>query len=373
MRRWIVAYAAVWPILLNALYGARGVDRVLHDVARTSGVGAVRPARSSHAPRLAAEHRHGVRVSASIGLLVAVTAEFVSGDRRRRRVHAATGERVPAAGVVRGRRPRRLLRLHRQRRAARGRAPARVLEPARNDSLAVRYASSSVRRPVLGWVVFAAAVAIWEALARSGGSFLVPTASAVAERAWHDLADAGVPERRRGEPEAPRRRICDRGIGRRRRRGLDGLVASGQAGARAARRACAGDAGDRSRAGADRDPRRGRSDAHRGHRLRGRLPGARQQHGRRSSRVARAARDGVAAPHRASRADPPRRPSRRAAVDLRRPSRIALSIGLVMVVVSEFVGGGDGLGHYILVEQGAVQHTPRCMPGSSSSACSDSS
>jgi ABC-type nitrate/sulfonate/bicarbonate transport system permease component len=42
-----------------------------------------------------------------------------------------------------------------------------------------------VGRPVLGWVVFAAAVGIWEALARSEGSFLVPTASAVAERAWH--------------------------------------------------------------------------------------------------------------------------------------------------------------------------------------------
>jgi ABC-type nitrate/sulfonate/bicarbonate transport system permease component len=31
--------------------------------------------------------------------------------------------------------------------------------------------------------------------------------------------------------------------------------------------------------------------------------------------------------------------------------RIAVSIGLVMVVVSEFVGGGDGLGHYLRVEQ----------------------
>jgi ABC-type nitrate/sulfonate/bicarbonate transport system permease component len=40
-------------------------------------------------------------------------------------------------------------------------------------------------RPVLGWVVFAAAVGLWEALAASAGSFLVPTASAVAERAWH--------------------------------------------------------------------------------------------------------------------------------------------------------------------------------------------
>jgi ABC-type nitrate/sulfonate/bicarbonate transport system permease component len=41
-----------------------------------------------------------------------------------------------------------------------------------------------VGRPALGWVVFAAAVGIWEAVARSEGSFLVPTASAVAERAW---------------------------------------------------------------------------------------------------------------------------------------------------------------------------------------------
>jgi ABC-type nitrate/sulfonate/bicarbonate transport system permease component len=31
--------------------------------------------------------------------------------------------------------------------------------------------------------------------------------------------------------------------------------------------------------------------------------------------------------------------------------RVAGSIGLVMVVVSEFVGGGDGIGHWILVEQ----------------------
>jgi ABC-type nitrate/sulfonate/bicarbonate transport system permease component len=31
--------------------------------------------------------------------------------------------------------------------------------------------------------------------------------------------------------------------------------------------------------------------------------------------------------------------------------RVAISIGLVMVVISEFVGGGDGLGHHILVER----------------------
>jgi ABC-type nitrate/sulfonate/bicarbonate transport system permease component len=31
--------------------------------------------------------------------------------------------------------------------------------------------------------------------------------------------------------------------------------------------------------------------------------------------------------------------------------RVALSIGLVMVVVSEFVGGGDGLGHHLVVQR----------------------
>ena len=32
--------------------------------------------------------------------------------------------------------------------------------------------------------------------------------------------------------------------------------------------------------------------------------------------------------------------------------RVALSIGLVLVVISEFVGEGGGLGHFILVQQG---------------------
>ncbi len=79
MRRSLIAYAAVWPILVNTLYGVRGSDRMLDDVARTSGVTRVgrlvRVALPAALPSIAA----GVRVAASIALLVGVTAEFVTG------------------------------------------------------------------------------------------------------------------------------------------------------------------------------------------------------------------------------------------------------------------------------------------------------
>ena len=76
--RFVVAYAAVWPILVNTLYGVRGADRMLHDVARTSGVGRagrlVRVTLPAALPSIAT----GIRVSAPIALLVGVTAEWVT-------------------------------------------------------------------------------------------------------------------------------------------------------------------------------------------------------------------------------------------------------------------------------------------------------
>jgi NitT/TauT family transport system permease protein len=78
MRRFVIAYAAVWPILINTLYGVRGGDRLLHDVARTSGLTRlgrlVRVTLPAALPSIAT----GIRVSASIALLVAVTAEYLT-------------------------------------------------------------------------------------------------------------------------------------------------------------------------------------------------------------------------------------------------------------------------------------------------------
>ena len=77
--RFVIAYAALWPVLINTLYGVRGSDRLLHDVAKTSGVTSlgrlVRVTLPGALPSIAT----GVRVSASIALLVGVTAEFVTG------------------------------------------------------------------------------------------------------------------------------------------------------------------------------------------------------------------------------------------------------------------------------------------------------
>lgn len=78
MRRFVIAYAAAWPILINTLYGVRGGDRLLHDVARTSGVTRLGRLVRVTVPAALPSIATGIRVSASIALLVAVTAEYVS-------------------------------------------------------------------------------------------------------------------------------------------------------------------------------------------------------------------------------------------------------------------------------------------------------
>ena len=50
--------------------------------------------------------------------------------------------------------------------------------------------------------------------------------------------------------------------------------------------------------------------------------------------------------------------------------RIAVSLGLVLVIVSEFVGEQNGIGYYLLIQQSEFDF-PRSTRGSCSSACSD--
>ena len=79
MRRFVVAFARLWPILVNTAYGVRGADRFLHDVARTSGVTPIGRLVRVTLPAALPSIATGIRVSASLALLVCVTTEFVTG------------------------------------------------------------------------------------------------------------------------------------------------------------------------------------------------------------------------------------------------------------------------------------------------------
>jgi ABC-type nitrate/sulfonate/bicarbonate transport system permease component len=79
MRRFVIAYAAVWPILINTLYGVLGGDRLLHDVARTSGATTAGTLLRVTLPAALPGIATGIRVSAAAALQVGVTAEYLTG------------------------------------------------------------------------------------------------------------------------------------------------------------------------------------------------------------------------------------------------------------------------------------------------------
>jgi NitT/TauT family transport system permease protein len=79
MLRFVVAYAAVWPILVNTSYGVRSVDRMLYDVAATSGVTGLARISRVTLPASLPSIATGIRISAAIALVVCVTGEFLAG------------------------------------------------------------------------------------------------------------------------------------------------------------------------------------------------------------------------------------------------------------------------------------------------------
>ena len=80
MRVAVVAYASFWPLLISTLYGVRAVDPVALDTARTFGVGPVASLYRVTLPAALVSIATGLRVSASIALVVTVTTELVAGN-----------------------------------------------------------------------------------------------------------------------------------------------------------------------------------------------------------------------------------------------------------------------------------------------------
>ncbi len=79
MKVFLVVFASFWPLLFQALYGVQDVDPVLRDTALSFRLGPisrlVRVTMPSAAPYIAT----GLRISASIALVLALTAELVVG------------------------------------------------------------------------------------------------------------------------------------------------------------------------------------------------------------------------------------------------------------------------------------------------------
>jgi ABC-type nitrate/sulfonate/bicarbonate transport system permease component len=76
----IVALATFFPVLINAVQGARGVDPTLIDMARTFGYGKAAIVWRIVLPAAAPFYLAGMRVSLGIGLVVIVVAEMLTAN-----------------------------------------------------------------------------------------------------------------------------------------------------------------------------------------------------------------------------------------------------------------------------------------------------
>ncbi|MFD0417534.1 ABC transporter permease [Streptomyces sp. NPDC127108] len=79
VERSLVCYAALWPILLNTLYGLRDVDPVAKETLRSFGFGPLAVVWRVSLPSAGPFVLTGVRIAASVGLIVAVSAELRAG------------------------------------------------------------------------------------------------------------------------------------------------------------------------------------------------------------------------------------------------------------------------------------------------------
>lgn len=80
MRVAVVTYAAFWPLLISTLYGVRAIDPVALDTARNFGVSPFEALYRVTLPAALVSIATGLRVSASIALVVTVTTELVAGN-----------------------------------------------------------------------------------------------------------------------------------------------------------------------------------------------------------------------------------------------------------------------------------------------------
>lgn len=76
----LAAFAATWPVLVQAIYGVRDVDPVALDTARAFGYGRIARMRLVMFPSAVAYVVTGLRIASSTALILVVTAQIVIGS-----------------------------------------------------------------------------------------------------------------------------------------------------------------------------------------------------------------------------------------------------------------------------------------------------
>jgi len=79
MRVALIVYACVWPILFNTIYGTHQVDAIAADTARVFGMSRTRTTMRVHLPAAAPFIFTGIRIAASVALILAVSTELLAG------------------------------------------------------------------------------------------------------------------------------------------------------------------------------------------------------------------------------------------------------------------------------------------------------
>ena len=77
----LVAYATIWPILFNTVYGVHDVDPIAVQTARCFGLKSSAILRRINLPSAAPFIFTGIRISASIGLIVVVGSELLASSQ----------------------------------------------------------------------------------------------------------------------------------------------------------------------------------------------------------------------------------------------------------------------------------------------------
>ncbi|NUW47058.1 ABC transporter permease [Nonomuraea rhodomycinica] len=75
----MIVYASTWPILINTIYGLRDVDPVAKETLRSFGFGPLAVLLRVSLPSAAPFIATGIRVAASVALILAVSTELLGG------------------------------------------------------------------------------------------------------------------------------------------------------------------------------------------------------------------------------------------------------------------------------------------------------